>query len=207
MYTYLCWMVLAIYIQTGIQVNANRVPSWAQLGVKLDQMWIHLNSSGPPWIQSNPFAAYLGPIGFQTTTININTNNRFLLPRGGLTVYIYRSYTHPGHPHRLDHMGIGVKVSQDGRWWMVDSGCRRWNRWDIGFVINQTQKQHKTNKIICMIPYVLNAKAYQTLSPQIPGKCQQKLVPEKCPPPPQKGLPNSKSTSNQQKYMNFTLRF
>ena len=44
---------------------------------------------GPPWIQSNPFAAHLGPIGFQTTTININTNNRFLLPRGGLTVYIY----------------------------------------------------------------------------------------------------------------------
>ena len=78
---------MAIYIQTGIQVNANRVPSWAQLGVKLDQMWIHLNSSGPPWIQSNPFAAYLGPIGFQTTTISINTNNRFLLPRGGLTVY------------------------------------------------------------------------------------------------------------------------
>ena len=82
-------MVLAIYIQTGIQVNANRVPSWAQLGVKLDQMWIHLNSSGPPWIQSNPFAAYLGLIGFQTTTININTNNRFLLPRGGLTVKTY----------------------------------------------------------------------------------------------------------------------
>jgi hypothetical protein len=39
-----------------------------------------------------------------------------------------------------------------------------------------------------MIPYVLNAKPYQTLCPQIPGKCQQKHVPEKCPPPPLNGL-------------------
>ena len=39
-----------------------------------------------------------------------------------------------------------------------------------------------------MIPYVLNAKPYQTLSPQIPEKCQQKLVPEKCPPPPSNDL-------------------
>ena len=53
----------------------------------LGDLHIHLNSSGHPWIQSNPFAAHLGAIGFQTTTINININNRFLLPRGGLTVY------------------------------------------------------------------------------------------------------------------------
>ena len=55
----------------------------------LGDLHIHLNSSGPPWIQSNPFAAHLGAIGFQTTTINININNRFLLPRGGLTVYMH----------------------------------------------------------------------------------------------------------------------
>ena len=55
----------------------------------LGDLHIHLNSSGHPWIQSNPFAAHLGAIGFQTTTINININNRFLLPRGGLSVCMY----------------------------------------------------------------------------------------------------------------------
>ena len=39
--------------------------------------------------------AQIGPpvdlLAFQTTTININTNNRFLLPRGGLTVLVFYS--------------------------------------------------------------------------------------------------------------------
>ena len=62
----------------------------------LGDLHIHLNSSGHPWIQSNPFAAHLGAIGFQNTTINININinNRFLLPRGGLTVITKKILKH-----------------------------------------------------------------------------------------------------------------
>ena len=49
MYTYICCVVLAIYFQTGIQLSANRVSSWSQFGVNLNQIWIHLNSMGPIW--------------------------------------------------------------------------------------------------------------------------------------------------------------
>jgi hypothetical protein len=77
-----------------IRIWFNLTPSWAHDGTLFalnciaTWKWTYpnVNSSGPPWILSNPFATHLGPIGFQkTTTINMNTNNRFLLPRGGLT--------------------------------------------------------------------------------------------------------------------------
>jgi hypothetical protein len=60
-------------------------PTWGQIGSNVDPFELKWASLDP--VES--LAAYLGPIGFQTTTININTNNRFLLPRGGLTVCLY----------------------------------------------------------------------------------------------------------------------
>ena len=54
-------------------------PTWGQIGSNVDPFELK-------WASLDPVES---PNGFQTTTININTNNRFLLPRGGLTVCIY----------------------------------------------------------------------------------------------------------------------
>ena len=162
MYTYLCWMVLAIYIQTGIQVNANRVPPWAQLGVKLDQMWIHLNWSGPPWIQPNPFA------GLQTTTININTNNRFLLPRGGLTVYIYIYIYKDPTPILATHT-----VVVNGRYSIVDSGCKDVRDEISVFISTKLKNNIKPTKLYAWYPTCSTLSRTNAFLPKSPANAQR----------------------------------
>jgi hypothetical protein len=126
---------VSIFTDTHADINIH--------GNKFEPSCAHGGHKGRPTLDRNYDWALMGPLGPSSTAVKFdpwwtqtwtphrkglqNVDRYIYASIRHICIYIYiyiyiNSHTHPGHPHRLDHKGIGVKVSQDGRCWMVDDG-------------------------------------------------------------------------------------